>query len=239
MKKGDVRRGQLIDTAERLFYTKGYEKTSVQDILDELHFSKGGFYHHFDSKLSLLEALCETRAAETCEQAKEWLSDAKCSAADKLNGIFHASTLWQNGNTGFVTLLIGVAYREDGALMRERMKSCQLTGMQELVEQVVAEGCQNGEFWSTDIAGTAEILLRLYTQFTDEVAFMLAGETQTDGLGEKLTRKLWIYRNAIERILIAPLGSIMLFDAAELTSLAEKLVNDRLLREAGDAHPDN
>ena len=49
MKKGDARREELLATAERLFCTKGYEKTSVQDILDEMGFSKGGFYHHFDS----------------------------------------------------------------------------------------------------------------------------------------------------------------------------------------------
>ena len=62
MRKGDLRREELLATAERLFYTKGYEKTSVQDILTEMNFSKGGFYHHFDSKLSVLEAICEQRA---------------------------------------------------------------------------------------------------------------------------------------------------------------------------------
>ena len=36
MKKGDARREELLATAERLFCTRGYEKTSVQDILDEI-----------------------------------------------------------------------------------------------------------------------------------------------------------------------------------------------------------
>ena len=71
MKKGDQRRDELIATAERLFYTKGYEGTSVQDILTEMNFSKGGFYHHFDSKLAVLEAICEQRAQETCDRARE------------------------------------------------------------------------------------------------------------------------------------------------------------------------
>ena len=70
MKKGEMRRDELLATAERLFYTKGYEKTSVQDILTEMNFSKGGFYHHFASKLAVLEAICEMRARENCEQAK-------------------------------------------------------------------------------------------------------------------------------------------------------------------------
>ena len=70
MKKGDRRREEVIETAERLFYSRGYEKTSVQDILDEMHFSKGGFYHHFESKLQLLEAICEMRVIS----AKSWSS---------------------------------------------------------------------------------------------------------------------------------------------------------------------
>ena len=71
MKKGDQRRDELMATAERLFYTKGYEGTSVQDILTEMNFSKGGFYHHFDSKLAVLEAICGQRAQETCDRARE------------------------------------------------------------------------------------------------------------------------------------------------------------------------
>ena len=64
LKKGDARRGELLAAAEKLFYTKGYENTSVQDILDAVGFSKGGFYHHFDSKLAVLEAICQQRAEE-------------------------------------------------------------------------------------------------------------------------------------------------------------------------------
>lgn len=70
MRKGDARREQIMATAETLFYQKGYEQTSVQDILDALQFSKGGFYHHFESKLALLSAICEQRAQESYEAAQ-------------------------------------------------------------------------------------------------------------------------------------------------------------------------
>ena len=60
LKKGDARRGELLAASEKLFYTKGYENTSVQDIMDAVGFSKGGFYHHFDSKLAVLEAICQS-----------------------------------------------------------------------------------------------------------------------------------------------------------------------------------
>ena len=43
MKKGDLRRQAILDTAEALFFQRGYEETSVQDILDAMGLSKGGF----------------------------------------------------------------------------------------------------------------------------------------------------------------------------------------------------
>ncbi len=33
-----------------LFYQKGYQATSINDVLNELSLSKGAFYHHFSSK---------------------------------------------------------------------------------------------------------------------------------------------------------------------------------------------
>ena len=62
MKKGDLRRQAILDTAEALFFERGYEETSVQDILDAMELSKGGFYHHFESKMAVLEAVSARRA---------------------------------------------------------------------------------------------------------------------------------------------------------------------------------
>ena len=44
-----LRRNDILDTARRLVYTKGYEQMTIQDILDALQISKGAFYHYFDS----------------------------------------------------------------------------------------------------------------------------------------------------------------------------------------------
>jgi len=58
--KNAARRKDILDVAQRLVVeTKGYEGMSIQDVLDELKISKGAFYHYFDSKGDLLEALIE------------------------------------------------------------------------------------------------------------------------------------------------------------------------------------
>ena len=82
MKKGDVKRTQILDTAEKLFFERGYDRTSVQDILDELHLSKGGFYHYFDAKDSVLRAVSERRAQDRFDRLT---GEAKGAFADFLS----------------------------------------------------------------------------------------------------------------------------------------------------------
>ena len=228
MKKGDTRRDELLSTAERLFYAKGYEKTSVQDILTEMNYSKGGFYHHFDSKLSVLQAICERRARENCDRARDIVENQTGSACAKLNALFHSAALWQSDNPGFVALLIQVAYREDGALMREKMEQCQRALVQEVLESVLREGVRTREFYISDVAASASVVLRLYMQFADEIAFLLAREENEERMIEAMLAALRAYRVAIERILLAPFGSIVLFEAKELQLLGQNVLRGRI-----------
>lgn len=51
---------KILEIAGRLFWTKGYEQTSIQDIVDELGMSKGAIYHHFKNKEQILNQLCDS-----------------------------------------------------------------------------------------------------------------------------------------------------------------------------------
>ena len=232
MKKGDARRGELLAASEKLFYTKGYENTSVQDILDAVGFSKGGFYHHFDSKLAVLEAICQQRAEELCQSATTAADQPNLTASEKLNILLASSTLWQSDNPGFVMLLIQAAYCESGALMREKMKACQLSGMKGVLERVLSEGVRSGDFFISDIETAAE--LGLYMQFADEIAFLLAGDDSEQQLCEKAIIKTRAYRTAIERMLLAPYGSITLIETKTLQVLAQRVSREKLRKRAND-----
>lgn len=55
VKEPELRKQELIETALRLFLKKGYEKTSVRDILREVKGSPGMFYYYFSSKEEIFE----------------------------------------------------------------------------------------------------------------------------------------------------------------------------------------
>ena len=49
---------RILDAAQRLFLEKGYENTTIQDIVNELGgLTKGAVYHHFKSKEEIMEAV--------------------------------------------------------------------------------------------------------------------------------------------------------------------------------------
>jgi len=64
-------RQEILRTAARLFYRRGYDATSMNDVAAALKFSKGGLYHHFHSKDEILFSLLEHAMQITQERVIE------------------------------------------------------------------------------------------------------------------------------------------------------------------------
>lgn len=65
-------REQIIDTANRLFYERGYESTSFASIAEAVGISRGNFYYHFKTKDEILEAVIQARLTNTREMLSCW-----------------------------------------------------------------------------------------------------------------------------------------------------------------------
>ena len=60
---------KILDVASRLFLEKGYEHTSIQDIINNLGgLSKGAIYHHFKSKEDILIAVTDRTGRRSCRR---------------------------------------------------------------------------------------------------------------------------------------------------------------------------
>lgn len=62
--KGDSNRQRIVDAADALFYQRGYNQTSFQDISDATGIPRGNFYYYFKTKDEILNAVVTTRAAD-------------------------------------------------------------------------------------------------------------------------------------------------------------------------------
>lgn len=82
----------ILDVAFRLFLEKGYEHTSIQDIIDQLGgLSKGAIYHHFKSKEEILMAVTDRMTAESNQMLAAIRDRTDLTGKEKLKTIFKAS----------------------------------------------------------------------------------------------------------------------------------------------------
>lgn len=83
---------QILDAAYRLFMKKGYEYTSIQEIIDQLGgLSKGAIYHHFKSKEDILMAVTDRMTAESNRLLARILKRTDLTGKEKLKKIFKES----------------------------------------------------------------------------------------------------------------------------------------------------
>lgn len=84
VKDVEVRKSEIIAAAKDLFYTKGYEQTTTQDIVDALKISRGLLYYHFNSKEDILFWIIERQAEPMLAKLKIITYDESLSAKEKI-----------------------------------------------------------------------------------------------------------------------------------------------------------
>lgn len=218
MKKGDLKRGCILETAERLFFEKGYEQTAIQDILDELSLSKGGFYHHFTSKEAILGEICENRVISSLSHLKMKLSGARLGLMDRLNLLLRRVSMFERNDPAFAALLLKVCYVDGDVRIRDRMRNAVLAQIRPYVDELVADGIKSGTLYTRNPGQIPAIVLGMVDQVNDSACRILASDPENPDCIIEIAEQLNACRDAVEMLLGAPFASITLFDPAKLVS---------------------
>lgn len=88
--RGEATRARLIGAARELFGSRGFERTSIEAVLERSGVARGALYHHFASKAELLDAVAEEVFAEIAERTAAAAGDI----GDPLEGVRAGSHAW-------------------------------------------------------------------------------------------------------------------------------------------------
>ena len=218
MKKGDLKRNQILDCAEKLFFQRGYDHTSVQDILNALNISKGGFYHYFDAKESVLRELCERRWTERFEKLRMELYGSRRGPMDKLNLLLNQADLFEQEDVHFSALMVKVCYRDGDVAIRDYRRRTLMDLILPALNDVVLEGIAQGVLYTRQPTQIGKLLMMLACDVNDEVCDLFA---QTPDDPDRMVRMLELlnaYRESVELLAGVPYGSMTLIDAGRLVS---------------------
>ena len=229
MKKGDLRKQEILNTAEQLFCNNGYEQTGVQEIIDKLGISKGSFYHHYISKESLLEAICSKRA-EQIRSTAENKTDGQHTVIVKLDRILSGMIPLSGEKLSFLLMLIPTFRLPEGRMIKASYCEALSAQFYPIVTELLADGNSTGDLICSDPDLFCDVILslvnRLWVQICEKILYAEENREETD-LGE-LLRITECYRLTIERMISLPFGSIGLIDCPALGRLCEQIHTHRM-----------
>ena len=239
-----ARRNEILDASLRLVYSKGYDKMTIQDILDQLHMSKGAFYHYFDSKVAVLEAVIERMATEQVKPIfLSIVQDPQLPALEKLHQYFYMSTNWKTSNKAFLIQLMKNWYSDENALARQKMLARTAEQMGPFFTEIIKQGVREGVFSTPypEVASEVTINLMYDLAFASGQVLMSEEVKQSENL-RRVETLYAAYGDVLERILGAPKGSIQLMATEALKvwiSSESPLQGEIFAEEAGLSPPPN
>lgn len=210
------KRGQILDAAQRLIYTKGYEQLTIQDVLDELKISKGAFYHYFDSKQALLEAIVERYGAEAEQIFRAILDDGQLTTLARLQRFFDAGGRWKSERKEFLLALLRVWYTDDNALVRAHVEATMAARTAPMLTALIEEGARTGELNTPFPDQAGAVVLALLTSAGNSISRLILSDQPRGEAMARAERLTAAYNDAVERVLGAPPGSLHLIDTPHL-----------------------
>lgn len=213
-KNAKVRRGELLDAAQALFFSKGYEATTVTDIMNRAGVSKGGFYHHFNAKDDLIEALGERMAAETVARLRPTLDREDLDAVARMNAVLAEARRFKVADAPAIHAAFDAAFKPENIVLYHRLNRAVGKVMVPLFAQILEQGKAEGLFPIEDPTATAEIITYLGASTHDVVARAIeaSGTSQADEAIAALDDRLRQQGIAMDRILGLPDGTIVFYE---------------------------
>jgi len=202
IKEPEVRKNEIIDAAEKLFASKGYDKATVNDILNANSIAKGTFYYYFKSKEEVLDAIIKRRIDAGLERAKAIASHPELSPVQKIAAAIMAQKPQNQTEADFLPVL----HEQSNALFHQKVLTDCVTRLTPVLSAIVEEGIEKGDFSTAYPKESAEILLTAGLIIFDDAYFSRSREEQAERIPAFLA--------AMDRILGAEAGSFSEFAKA-------------------------
>ncbi|HDR7613356.1 TPA: TetR/AcrR family transcriptional regulator [Bacillus mycoides] len=168
VKEYGERRNEILETAERLFVTKGYTKTTVNDILKEIGIAKGTFYHYFKSKEEVMDEIIMRIIKADVAKAKAIVSNPNIPVLDKLFRVLMEQSL-KSGDVK--DKMIEQFHQPNNAEMHQKSIVQSIIHLSPVLAEILEQGIAEGIFSTPYPQETIELLLSSAQVIFDEGLF--------------------------------------------------------------------
>jgi AcrR family transcriptional regulator len=208
VKDYDERMNEFVDIGIELMLKKGYEKTTVQEIIDAVGVSKGAFYHYFSSKEDLLKAGAERMAAAVIASIKQGIEGKDLPADAKLREFLAASWQWKSENLEYVLVFAPILFREENARLMKKAFDMSREMCTPILRELVQQGIDEGVFEVKFVTDAVDLMLRLMFASVDAWIEIASLNDKPVEKARLLRRRFALILETIEKLLGASPGSL-------------------------------
>ncbi len=196
VKEAQKRKDEILDCAVRLFMEKGYDSTTVTDIMNEVGIAKGTLYYHFKSKEEILDGILNRMFVTHIERANRIADDTTLGVHEKLRQALLSLQIREDG----ATEVFEEVHKPQNALMHQKMLQRMMLDVTPVLARIIEEGIEAGVFYTRYPYESAELFVT-YGNIVFDGGFLEFNE-------DEIKRKIIAFVTSMERVLGAPEGSM-------------------------------
>lgn len=201
--------GRILDVASRLFLEKGYEHTSIQDIINNLGgLSKGAIYHHFKSKEEILIAVTDRMTAESNHMLAQIRDASGLNGIEKLRWIFKASINRPVQNDIFS---VAPDFRNNPRLLDSLLRESVEEVAPQYILPIIREGIEDGSIQTEYPEQLAELIMLAANIWMNPMVF--------DSSPQESLGKFMVFRQMMSGLGVDIVDEEMIRRLAELTDI--------------------
>ena len=202
----------ILEVAFRLFMEKGYEHTSIQDIIDHLGgLSKGAIYHHFKSKEDILVAVTDRMTAESNQMLAAIRDRSDLTGREKLKTIFKESISRPVQNDIFT---VAPDFHNNPKLLFSLLHETIEEAAPNYILPIIKQGISDGSIQTDYPEQLAELILLTANVWMNPMIF--------DSSEEESHRKFMVFSKMLKGLGLDVVDDEILERLQELTAIYQK-----------------
>ncbi|WP_027186914.1 TetR/AcrR family transcriptional regulator [Desulfovibrio cuneatus] len=167
VKEHGERLNEFLDTAESLFASKGYNKTTINDIIEAVNVAKGTFYHYFKSKEEVMDAIVDRLINKEIASAKAIADNASLTAHEKMYRLITG----EGRDTSHKDKMVAESHQVNNAEMHQKSMVASVLRLSPIMTEIVQQGVREGTFKTEQPQEKVEFLLAASEFLLDETIF--------------------------------------------------------------------
>ena len=217
------RKNEILDFAQELFFTNGYEQTTVEAIIQKVGVSKGTFYYYFKSKEDLLDKLTYRMGKKILEEIKKIVEKDDLNAIDKLNKAYAVAGSVKLDNIELLKVLLKAFYNDRNIFFRHKMFMSSMEILAPEFSKIIRQGMNEKVFNTPFPDEAARLIFEIANTFSGKIPQLIMDLDKNPENLNKVEKEYRVYENAIERIVGAEEGTVEIVNRNILKNFSEKL----------------